>query len=74
MAQQNLIVRELARVPLRGETTTEPHGDEVVVFNEYFEVGLRLNCSKFLARVLNLFDVDLHQMSPNAFIRLATFI
>jgi hypothetical protein len=26
-------------VPLRGETTTEPHGDEVVVFNEYFEGG-----------------------------------
>jgi hypothetical protein len=74
MDELGLIVQELARVPLRGKTTPKPHGDEVVVFTEYFEVGLRLPSIKFLVRVLDLFNVDLHQMSSNAFIRLETFV
>jgi hypothetical protein len=37
-------------------------------------VGLCLPYNKFLARVLDLFDVDLHQMLLNAFIRLETYV
>jgi hypothetical protein len=62
-------------VCLRGEETTpKPGKDKVVVYKSFFMVGLRLPMYKMIAKVLQWYEVFMHQLTPNAMVRLSVFI
>jgi hypothetical protein len=56
------------------ETTPKLENDEVVVFRSFFKVGLRFPLHGMIADVLENFEVYLHQLTPNAIVRLSVFI
>jgi hypothetical protein len=56
------------------ETTPKPGKDEVVVFKSFFKAGLRFPLNKMIADVLNKFGIYLHQLTPNAIVRLSVYI
>jgi hypothetical protein len=56
------------------ETTPKPEKDEVVVFKSFFKAGLRFPLNKMIADVLNKFGIYLHQLTPNAIVRLSVYI
>jgi hypothetical protein len=51
-----------------------PEVDEVVVYRSIMMAGLRLPLSKFLVEVLKTFEIFLHQITPEAIIRMGVFI
>jgi hypothetical protein len=53
------------------ETTPKPGKDEVVVFKSFFKAGLRFPLNKMIADVLKKFGIYLHQLTPNAIVRLS---
>jgi hypothetical protein len=57
-----------------GETTPVPKDDEVVVFKSFFKAGLRFPLNEMIREVLKNFEIYLHQLTPNAIVRLNVFI
>jgi hypothetical protein len=51
-----------------------PEGDEVVVFRSFMKAGLRFLLHKLLVKVLKKFEIYLHQVTPEALIRVRVFI
>jgi hypothetical protein len=45
-----------------------------VVFKSFFKAGLRFPLNKMIADVLNKFEIYLHQLTPNAIVRLSVYI
>jgi hypothetical protein len=62
----------VARVP-GTEEVLEPEG-ELVVFEAFFAAGLRLPAHRFVEEVLRRFDVQVHQLTPNAVVALAKYV
>jgi hypothetical protein len=62
----------VARVP-GAEEVPEPEG-ELVVFEAFFATGLRLPAHRFMAEVLRRFEVQVHQLTPNAVVALAKYV
>jgi hypothetical protein len=56
------------------EITPKPGKDEIVVFKSFFKVGLRFPLNGMIADVLKKFGIYLHQLTPNAIIRLSVYI
>jgi hypothetical protein len=56
------------------ETTPKPGKDEVVIFKSFFKDGLRFPLNKIIADVLKKFGIYLHQLTPNAIVRLSVYI
>jgi hypothetical protein len=56
------------------ETTPTSKNDEVVVFKSFFRVGLRFPLNEMIGEVLDIFEIFLHQLTPNAIVRLNIFI
>jgi hypothetical protein len=56
------------------ETTPEPKNDEVVVFKSFFRAGLRFPLNEMIGEVLHDYEIYLHQLTPNAIVRLSVFI
>jgi hypothetical protein len=56
------------------ETTPVSKDDEVVVFKSFFREGLRLPLNEMIGEVLKNFEIYLHQLIPNAIVRLSVFI
>jgi hypothetical protein len=48
--------------------------NEVVVFKSLFNVGLRFSLNKMIAGVLKKYGIYLHQLTPNAIVRLSVYI
>jgi hypothetical protein len=49
-------------------------GDEVVVFKSFMKAGLCFPIHKMLVEVLKMFEIYLHQVTPEALIRVRVFI
>jgi hypothetical protein len=62
----------VGRVP-GAEEIPEPEG-ELVVFEAFFIAGLRLLAHRFVAEVLRRFEVQVHQLTPNAMVALAKYV
>jgi hypothetical protein len=62
----------VARVP-GTEEVPEPEG-ELVVFEAFFTAGLRLPAHRFVGEVLRRFNVQVHQLTPNAMVALAKYV
>jgi hypothetical protein len=56
------------------EITPKPEKDEVVVFKSFFKAGLRFPLNRMIADVLKKFGIYLHQLTPNAIVRLSVYI
>ena len=52
----------------------EPKDDEVVVFKSFFKAGLRFPLYEMIGEVLKKFEIYLHQLTPNAIVRLSVCI
>jgi hypothetical protein len=55
------------------EEIPEPEG-ELVVFEAFFIAGLRLPAHRFVSEVLQKFEVQVHQLTPNAVVALAKYV
>jgi hypothetical protein len=55
------------------ETTPTPENDEVVVFRSFFRARLRFPLNKMIGEVLENYKIYLHQLTPNAIVRLIVF-
>jgi hypothetical protein len=62
----------VARVP-GTEEVPEPEG-ELVVFEAFFTASLRLSAHRFVGEVLRRFNVQVHQLTPNAVVALAKYV
>jgi hypothetical protein len=51
-----------------------PKDDEVVVFKSFFRAGLQFPLNEMIGEVLDNFEIFLHQLTPNAIVRLSIFI
>ncbi|TVU28384.1 hypothetical protein EJB05_19901, partial [Eragrostis curvula] len=56
------------------EVVPQSKPNEAVVFCDYYEAGLRLPAWGFLERVLERYSVQIHHLTPNAFVQLSKFI
>jgi hypothetical protein len=56
------------------EIVPEPREDEVVVFKSFFRAGLRFPLNDMIGEVIKNFEIYLHQLTPNAIVRLSVFI
>jgi hypothetical protein len=56
------------------ETIAKPKEDEVVVFKSFFRAGLRFPLYEMIGEVLKKFEIYLHQLTPNAIVRLSVYI
>jgi hypothetical protein len=50
-----------------------PEENEVVIYRSFFKVGLRFPLSKFVVEVLKIYQLFLHQITPEAIIRMGIF-
>jgi hypothetical protein len=55
------------------EDVPEPEG-ELVVFEAFFVAGLRLPAHRFVVEVLRRFELQIHQLTPNAMVMLAKYV
>jgi hypothetical protein len=55
-------------------TVPTPEENEVVIFRSFFKAGLWLPLSKFAVEVLKIYQVYLHQITPEAIIRMGIFV
>jgi hypothetical protein len=54
-------------VPVREE-------NEVVIYRSFFKAGLRFPLSRFVVEVLKIYEIFLHQITPEAIIRMGIFV
>jgi hypothetical protein len=55
-------------------TTPAPEENEVVIYRSFFKAGLRFPLSKFVVEVLKIYQIFLHQITPEAIIRMGIFV
>jgi hypothetical protein len=55
------------------EEVPEPEG-ELVVFEAFFVAGLRLPTHRFVVEVLRRFELQVHQLTPNAVVAQAKYV
>jgi hypothetical protein len=58
----------------RDEVILEPKDDEVIVFKSFFHEGLWFPLYDMICEVLKKFEIYLHQLTPNAIVRLNVYI
>jgi hypothetical protein len=59
-----------------GEDNNTPtlEENEVVIFRSFFKAGLRFPLSRFVVEVLKTFQIFLHQLTPEAILRMRVFV
>jgi hypothetical protein len=56
------------------KTVPTPEENEVVIFRSFLKAGLRFPLSSFVVEVLKIFEIYLHQLTPEAIIRMGIFV
>jgi hypothetical protein len=70
MVSLGMIADSDGRAPSSGETSANPHDDEVVIFCDFFIMGLRFPVDPTLVDILRLYNMYTHQLTPNSFVHL----
>jgi hypothetical protein len=66
---------DMSIVRVGGDNTAPaPEENEVVVYKSFLKAGLRFPLSRFLVEVLKIFQIFLHQLTPEAIIRMGLFV
>jgi hypothetical protein len=55
-------------------TVPVPEENEVVIYRSFFKAGLRFPLSRFVVEVLKIYEIFLHQITPEAIIRMEIFV
>jgi hypothetical protein len=55
-------------------TVPTPEDNEVMIFQSFFKAGLRFPLNRFVVEVLKTYQVYLHQLTPEAIIRMGIFV
>jgi hypothetical protein len=58
----------------RDNTAPAPEENEVVILWSFFKAGLRFPLSKFVVEVLKIYQIFLHQITPEAIMRVGIFV
>jgi hypothetical protein len=67
--------RDMSIVRVGGDNNVPaPEENEVVIFRSFFKAGLRFPLSKFVVEVLKTYQIFLHQITPEAIIRIGIFV
>jgi hypothetical protein len=67
--------RDMSSVRAGGDNNVPaPEENEVVIFRSFFKAGLRFPLSKFVVEVLKTYQIFLHQITPEAIIRMGIFV
>jgi hypothetical protein len=67
--------RDMSIMRVGGDSAAPaPEEDEVVVYRSFMKAGLRFPLSRFLVEVLKTFEIFLHQITPEAIIRMGIFV
>jgi hypothetical protein len=67
--------RGMSIVRVGGDSAAHaPEENEVVVYISFMKAGLRFPLSKFLVELLKIFQIFLHQITPEAIIRMGLFV
>jgi hypothetical protein len=62
-------------VRVGGDSTAPvPEVNEVVIYRSFLKAGLRFPLSRFLVEVMKTFQIFLHQLTPEAIIRMGLFV
>jgi hypothetical protein len=66
---------DISIVRAGGDSNAPVHeADEVVVYRSFMKAGLRFSLDKLLVEVLKTFEIYLHQITPEAIIKIGIFI
>jgi hypothetical protein len=66
---------DMSIVRIGGDITAlAPNENEVVIYRSFLKAGLRFPLSKFVVEVLKIFQIFLHQITPEAIIRMGMFV
>jgi hypothetical protein len=67
--------RDMSIVRVGGDNKVPaPEEDEVVIYRSFFKAGLRFPLSRFVVEVLKIYQIYLHQLTPEAIIRMGIFV
>jgi hypothetical protein len=67
--------RDMSIVRAGGDNNVPaPEENKVVIYRSFFKAGLRLPLSKFVVEVLKIYQIFLHQITPEAIIRMGIFV
>jgi hypothetical protein len=56
------------------KTYPTPEENEGVIFGSFFKAGLRFPLSSFVVEVLKIYEIYLHQITPEAIVRMGVFV
>jgi hypothetical protein len=74
-AMKGRYFRDMSIVRVGGDSAAPaPEENEVVVYRSFMKAGLQFPLSKFLVEVLKTFEIFLHQITPEAIIRMGIFV
>jgi hypothetical protein len=74
-AMRGRYFRDMTIVRVGGDSAAPTHEvNEVVIYRSFLKAGLRFSLSRFLVEVLKTFQIFLHQLTPEAIIRMGLFI
>jgi hypothetical protein len=67
--------RDMSIVTVGGDNNVPaPEEDEVVIYRSFFKAGLWFPLSRFVVEVLKIYQIYLHQITPEAIIRMGIFV
>jgi hypothetical protein len=64
----------IVRADNRDRIVPVPEENEVVIYRSFFKAGLRFPLSRFVVEVLKIYEIFLHQVTPEAIIRMGIFV
>jgi hypothetical protein len=73
-AMKGKYFHDISIVKVGGSVVPLPEADEVVVFKSFMKAGLRFPLHKMLVEVLKTLEIYLHQLTPEALIKVRVFI
>jgi hypothetical protein len=74
-AMRGRYFRDMFIVRVGGDSTAPaPEENEVVIYRSFLKAGLRFPLSKFVVEVLKIYQIFLHQITPEAIIRMGIFV
>jgi hypothetical protein len=74
-AMRGRYFRDMSNVRVGGDNTAPAlEENEVVIYRSFLKAGLRFPLSKFVVEVLKTYQIFLHQITPEAIIRMGIFV
>jgi hypothetical protein len=64
----------IVRADIEDKTIPVLKENEVVIYRSFFKAGLRFPLSRFVVDVLKIYQIFLHQITPEAIIRIGIFV